>query len=614
MSSLGAYKNMTKKPFTSSLSRILSWVFILNTSFFFMEAHADTHAFLENELKAPNYEIGDSVEGNYLAGYVAGLRKDVRASAVYFQDVLLNQQKKIKSKNPADKALMADLRGRAFLSTLASGDMDEAFDIARAIVSFKDKDANIAGFALTVQNIKKKNFKSARRFLDKGVKASKGDLASILLMAWTYVDSKDVKRIEQILGLIEERSPFAVLRDYHMGLIQGKMGNTNEAVQYLQKAYKVDPNALRIVDAYGRALSQQGNKTAALEVYEGFERKIHNNPIVLNAIKILKEDKTLPFYVQDSSEGAAEVLYALGSVDRQKGGEILSILYLRLAHYLSPQDPLISMTLADVFRRSDQMDLAITELMQIPKNSPLKPEAEMDIAYFLSSKKEDDKAVEYLLTLIKKYPDNTQILMVLGDIYRSTENWPEAVKVYNKIVDQTPNPTMRDWLLFFNRGTVYERNNQWGLAEKDLQKALELVPSNHSLGRAGILNYLGYSWVDRRENIDQAFSMLQEAVSLSPKDGAIIDSLGWAYYRLGRYNEAVRELEKAVMLKPSDAVLNDHLGDAYWKVGRKNEARFQWQHSLDSEPDEKDAKKTKLKLEKGLEQAMLEFEKENTNK
>ena len=116
-----------------------------------------------------------------------------------------------------------------------------------------------------------------------------------------------------------------------------------------------------------------------------------------------------------------------------------------------------------------------------------------------------------------------------------------------------------------------------------------------------MLNYLGYSWVDQHMNLDEAFKMLKRAVEQRPTDGYIVDSLGWAYYRLGRYDEAVRMLEKAVELKPADPVINDHLGDAYWRVGRKLEATFQWNHARDLKPEPEELPKILRKIEVGLE-------------
>jgi Flp pilus assembly protein TadD len=111
-----------------------------------------------------------------------------------------------------------------------------------------------------------------------------------------------------------------------------------------------------------------------------------------------------------------------------------------------------------------------------------------------------------------------------------------------------------------------------------------------------VLNYLGYSYVDQNKNLDEALGMIRKAVELRPDDGYIVDSLGWAYYRLGKFDDAVLNLERAIKLRPEDATINDHLGDAYWRVGRKLEARFQWQHALDGKPEEPDLSKIKAKL------------------
>jgi tetratricopeptide (TPR) repeat protein len=112
-----------------------------------------------------------------------------------------------------------------------------------------------------------------------------------------------------------------------------------------------------------------------------------------------------------------------------------------------------------------------------------------------------------------------------------------------------------------------------------------------------VLNYLGYSWVDKGMNLTRALDMIQKAVQASPNDGYIIDSLGWAYYRLGRYSDAVTQLEQAATLRPNDPEINDHLGDAYWKVGRKLEAKFQWNvaYSMDTEGNVKARVAPKLK-------------------
>ena len=170
---------------------------------------------------------------------------------------------------------------------------------------------------------------------------------------------------------------------------------------------------------------------------------------------------------------------------------------------------------------------------------------------------------------MKERPDDVEVVIALGNVQRSRKQFAEAAETYSKAIELIGTPDRGHWILFFYRGTSYERSKQWAKGEADLKKAMELVPDNLPQGKAQVLNYLAYSWVDQNINIDEAFKMLTRAVELAPRDGMIIDSLGWAYFRMGRYDEAVRELEKAVELKAGDPVINDHLGDAYWKVGRQ---------------------------------------------
>ncbi len=106
-----------------------------------------------------------------------------------------------------------------------------------------------------------------------------------------------------------------------------------------------------------------------------------------------------------------------------------------------------------------------------------------------------------------------------------------------------------------------------------------------------MLNYLGYSWIDQGIHLDEGFKMLRRPSRCGPRTAIIVDSLGWAHFKLGDYDEAVQELERAVSLKPADPTINDHLGDAYWRIGRKLEAQFQWNHARDLNPDPDDLPK-----------------------
>ena len=188
-----------------------------------------------------------------------------------------------------------------------------------------------------------------------------------------------------------------------------------------------------------------------------------------------------------------------------------------------------------------------------------------------------------------------QVLDALGSIMRARKLYEEAAGYYDKAIALIPNPGPQHWAYFYARGTCYERLKNWPAAEKDLQKALALVPDQPL-----VLNYLGYSWIDQGINLKQGTELIEQAVALKPDDGYIVDSLGWAHFRQGNFTDAVSYLERAVELKPDDPVLNDHLGDALWRVGRHREARFQWDQSLTLKPEPEDAEKTKKKITEGL--------------
>ena len=190
---------------------------------------------------------------------------------------------------------------------------------------------------------------------------------------------------------------------------------------------------------------------------------------------------------------------------------------------------------------------------------------------------------------------SSHALSALAGVQRSAKMYNEAAATYDAAISAVGIPTKDNWTLFYFRGICYERAKDWPKAEDDFKKALELYPDQPL-----VLNYLGYSWVDQGVKLDEAFKMLRRAVELRPNDGYIVDSLGWAHYKLGQYSEATQTLERAVDLKPADPVLNDHLGDAYWRVDRKTEARFQWNHARDMKPEPDELPAILEKIDGGL--------------
>ncbi|MHB2166954.1 tetratricopeptide repeat protein [Alsobacter sp. R-9] len=528
-------------------------------------------------------DAGSSLAGNYLSAWVAGTARDTSAAAFFYREAL------------RDDPRSAELTERAFIALLVEGSYAEAGRLGEKVLA-RDPNNGVAQLALAVRDLKGKQWSKARQRLSKGGKNRSDDITATLLTAWSYAGSGNGKRALEIVDGMKGGDAIAVFRDYHAGLIADLTGNQAEAEKRLKAAYQAESKTLRMVDVYGRFLARRGKTDEAKQVYRDFDKLLPRHPITVDALARLEAGTPLDSAVPTVSAGAAEVLYGLGAAGNRQGDEIAAMLYLRLALWLDTTNPLTTITLADIYDRLKQTERANDTYDLVAADSPLRRSADVQIALNLEQLERRPEAVEQLQKVLAKSPKDIEALSALGNIYRSRKDFAKAADVYTQAIDAVGPIDNSHWSLFYFRGIAYERTKQWPKAEADFRKALELFPDQPL-----VLNYLGYSWVDQHMNLDEAFKMLKRAVEQRPTDGYIVDSLGWAYYRLGRYDEAVRLLEKAVELKPADPVINDHLGDAYWRVGRKLEATFQWNHARDLKPEPEDLPKILKKLESGLE-------------
>jgi tetratricopeptide (TPR) repeat protein len=538
-------------------------------------------AAVETEPASEKLEIGDSQPGNYLSALIASADRDTPAAEVFYQEAL-----RVDPRNP-------DLLERAFAAALSNGDEASASSLGERLLT-RDPNNNLARLAIAVRDIEQGQFASARAHLA-GADAMRGrDVTTTLLTAWSYAGQFDLRHALDTLDRIRDPSVFA-FRDYHAGLIAGLLGNSPEAQRRLKSAYDDDKNSLRFADAYARLLSEQGDLVGATKVYEDFSTIIPHHPLIQQAFADLKTNRALDPLVHNAKEGAAEALYGLGSAGSRQGDELPALVYLRLSLYLRPSSDLTAVTLASLFEQLKQSDQAIAAYQLVPLSSPLKVGADIQISLELDGAGKTDEAMRRLNNIVAERPHDVEGLSALAELQRSAKKYTDAAATYDKAVAAVGIPQRDNWTLFYFRGICYERSKQWPKAEADFQKALELYPDQPL-----VLNYLGYSWVDQGLNLEEAFKMLRKAVELRPNDGYIVDSLGWAHYKLGQYPEAAETLEKAIDLKPSDPILNDHLGDVYWRVNRRTEAHFQWNHARDMGPDPEDLPAILKKIESGL--------------
>jgi tetratricopeptide (TPR) repeat protein len=522
-----------------------------------------------------------SPSGSYLAARHAGGQGDVAAAASYYRAALRG--------DPRNNELL----GRTFLAVLANGEVEEGVKLAERVLQV-DKNESIARLILGVRAVKQKQYPVARRELAQSIRGPITDLAATLLSAWTMANPAEAKRAIDSIDKLAGADWYAIFKELHAALILDVAGQKKDAAKHFERAYKLDPTALRVVQAYGSFLARQGNTAEALKVFATFDEALPRHPLIVEAVNELNAGKKLFLMVDTQQAGAAEVLYGLGAALGRRGGEDLGLIYLQLSLYLAPSHPLALLSLGD-YEAMKKPDLANKIYERVPPSSPLHRYAQIQLALNLDTLDRTDEAKASLEKLIAANPSDLEAIMALGNVLRGRKQFAECADVYSKGIDTIGKPEKSNWMIYYFRGICFERAKQWPKAEADLKMALELFPD-----QPHVLNYLGYSWIDQGVSLDEGMRMIKRAVEQRADDGYIVDSLGWAYYRLGNMEEAVKQLERAIELKPEDPTINDHLGDAYWRVGRELEARFQWSHARDLKPEPDDLAKIEAKLKSGL--------------
>ncbi|MET0537447.1 MAG: tetratricopeptide repeat protein [Xanthobacteraceae bacterium] len=532
--------------------------------------------------QAPASFARSSTSGSYLAARHAGGQRDAAAAAAYYRAALRGDPRN------------TELLGRTFLAVLANGDVDEAIKLAERVLQ-TDKTDRVAHLVLGVRSIKQKQYPLARRELAQSIRGPITDLAATLLSAWTLASPGEARLATDSIDKLTGAEWYAIFKDLHAALILDLTALKKDAPRRFERAYKNDPTALRVVQAYASFLSRQGNSAEALKVLASFEEALPRHPLIAEATSEIKAGKKLPLLIDSPQAGAAEVLYGLGAALGRRGGEDLGLIYLQLALYLAPSHSLALLSLGDLYEALKNPELANKTYERVPISSPLQRNAQIQMAMNLDTLERTDEAKASLEKLIAAHPGDLEAIMALGNVLRGRKQFAECADVYSKGIETIAKPEKSNWVIYYFRGICYERAKQWLKAEGDLKKALVLFPE-----QPHVLNYLGYSWIDQGVNLDEGMRMIKRAVEQRADDGYIVDSLGWAHYRLGNIEEAVKQLERAVELKPEDPTINDHLGDAYWRVGRMLEARFQWSHARDLKPEPDDLVKIEEKLKFGL--------------
>jgi tetratricopeptide (TPR) repeat protein len=525
--------------------------------------------------------------GAYLAARVAVQDGDYRAAADWF-----------------DRALVADDQNRQLLEGLVSsrmglGEVDLAEDAAKKLVALGGK-SQISDFALLAADAGRQDYEAILKAQTDGRRM--GDLLDRLVAAWAQIGAGRMSDALKEFDAIAEKPGMEAFGLYHKALALGLAGDF-EGADAILSGTAVGPIQLTKtgIFAHAQILSQLERNADALALLDSRLGK-EPDPVTDALRARLAAGEPVPFdSIRSPKDGLAEVFFTMATALSGEAAVGYTYLHARIAMYLNPRHNDAVLLSAGLLESQGQHDFAAEVFGLIPKDDPAFPIAEIGRADSLFRADRKDDAVAALQALAKTHGGFFIVQSTLGDAMRRTERFAECVTAYDAAAALVPKIEERHWVLFYGRAICYERQSLWEPAEKDFRKALDLNPEQPQ-----VLNYLGYSFVDRGVNLDEALGMIERAVKAEPDSGYIVDSLAWALFRLGRYEEALAPMERASLLEPVDPVVTDHLGDVYWGVGRVREAEFQWHRALSLNPAEKDAARIRKKLELGLDAVMAE--------
>ena len=531
-------------------------------------------------------EDGDA--GAYLAARVAESENDFRAAAGWYGKAILS-----------DTANARLLEG-AILAELGIGDMALAIEGAKQLKKLGGDPSQLGDFALLADEAQREDYAALLASASAG--RDVGELVNALVTAWAKVGEGKMSEALAEFDELTKSKGLEAFGYFHKALALASVGDFEGADEILSGRAAGPIFVMRRgVFAHVQILSQLERNADALAL---LDRSFGTEPDpVVDALRLrLQAGEPLPFdTIRTARDGIAEVFFSVAAALNGEADPVYTLLHLRVAEYLRPDHADVVLLTADTLETLGQHQLAVETYATFPPDDPAYVSAEIGRAGALRSDGQVDAAIQAMQALARAHPDLFSVQFALGDMLRLEERFDEAEVAYTAAINLQTKITEEDWVLFFYRGISHEQSKDWAAAEADFRQSLTLNPDQPQ-----VLNYLGYGLVDRGESLDEALGMIEKAVAADPEQGYIIDSLAWAYFRLGRYDDALRPMEKASVLEPVDPIVTDHLGDVYWMVGRKLEARFQWRRALSFEPTETDATRILRKLEVGLDEVMAE--------
>ena len=527
--------------------------------------------------------------GSYLAGQFAEKEGDFRNASYYYIDLI--------SRGETEREIIK----RSIIYSALSGNFEVAIAISRKIedLELNYPIANLIIFAEAIKN--KENHKIVEEF-----ERNKNLFPAIFRNVaefWILIINNEKDKAFRLLNSLSINNEAQMqIINYNQLLAYVYLNEYEQAKTLYENLDFSDflfdsDSALALLKYF-----QKNKESKESKVFKSILNKVrsasNNSYYILALMDELSSGEEVNSIRIDPYKQIAEVFLRWSqSVQIQGKNGINKPFYLSLASYADPTSSFLKFKTATVLSDTENYGLSKEILDNFSKEDVFYMDSIVERTFAIEQQDNDESALEYIEKFISDGFKNARLLKTYGSLQRSQRLYNEAIKSYTGAIEEAKREQYTEaiWPILFLRGISFERSKNWNLAEADFISALELSPNQPQ-----ILNYMGYSLLERKEKLDQAMRMILMAAEKSPDSYHIIDSLGWAYYKTGNFEKALLYLERAMELESTDPIVNDHLGDVLWMLGRKREAKFQWKKSLSFKPEPVDQKKTEDKLAFGL--------------
>jgi tetratricopeptide (TPR) repeat protein len=482
------------------------------------------------------------------------------------------------------------LRERAFTAALFAGDVHRAAGLAPEPGQASLSVQRLGQLTRAVDALAEGHGHEAQAALGPEPLGPPHREASLLLAPWAAAAAGDSKAA---LTLPDARGDLLIteVSTFDQALLFERFHHYEDAEAAFHKLTSGGETSEASIIGYGGFLERRGRKADAKALYETALKVDAGNAPIRAALDRTVAGGAAPAQ-QTINQGAAQALLAPAEAYFAERQPELGLTYLRLALRLDPTHDDARILLGDTLVAAGDLDSARDAYDHVQPGSPQYVGARARLTLTYQGPNDAPKALAIAEETLKAAPNDDDALELLADCLRTSEKYDESAKILDTLIAHKGDHA--SWQLYYMRGVALAEADHWPQAEPDLKKALALKPDDPE-----VLNYLGFSYVDKGEHLIDAKAMIEKAAAARPDSGAIIDSLGWAYFKLGDYQNAVAQLERAVGLEAADPDINDHLGDAYFRVGRVIEARYQWQRVLTLGPSATLRQQVEMKLKSG---------------